>query len=143
MRPLTYAAAASVDLQPWVVAMNDHSTTRNLFADLSRSMPGEQIEPLLSGSQCTLERIVSLGHVTPEGQWYDQPRNEWVVLLSGRAILRLSEPAQTFDLKPGDWIQLPAHCRHRVEWTDPDRHTVWLALHYEDAPPEPSSESNS
>ena len=30
---------------------------------------------------------------------------------------------------PGDWVWLPARCRHRVAWTDPDAPTVWLAVH--------------
>ena len=34
------------------------------------------------------------------------------------------------DLRPGDYVEIPAHARHRVTWTDPDQATVWLAIHY-------------
>jgi len=27
-------------------------------------------------------------------------------------------------------VDLPAKCRHRVDWTDPDEPTVWLAVFY-------------
>lgn len=103
----------------------------NLFADLPAPLPAELVEQLVTGTSFTLERIVSLGHVTPPGQWYDQESNEWVLLLSGAAQLRLADEPGPRELRPGDYLLLPAHCRHRVEWTTPDEPTVWLALHYQ------------
>ena len=82
--------------------------------------------------QVRIERIVSTGQASPPGFWYDQDWGEWVVLLSGAARLRLAEEAEARRLAPGDWVDIPAHCRHRVEWTDPDQPTVWLAVHYRD-----------
>ena len=75
-----------------------------------------------------IERIVSTGQASPAGFWYDQPDDEFVVLLSGAAALRF-EGGDVVDLKPGDWIEIAAHVRHRVESTQADPPTVWLAVH--------------
>lgn len=105
----------------------------NLFADLPSKLTEERFEALLEQRGLTLERIVSTGQATPPGEWYDQPRDEWVVLLKGAAgLLFEGEPAER-KLKPGDYLFIPAHARHRVEWTSPSETTVWLALHL---PPE-------
>lgn len=106
----------------------------NLLRAFATVGDAEQFEPLLAGPGFRLERIVSHGHRSPPDFWYDQPDDEWVVLLSGSARLAIQGEAVPHELGPGDWILLPAHRRHRVEWTDPGRPTVWLALHRE--PPE-------
>jgi cupin 2 domain-containing protein len=80
-----------------------------------------------------VERIVSTGHVTPPGEWLEQDADEWVVLLRGRARLRIDGEAVPHDLKPGHHVVLRAHVRHRVEWTDDLGPTVWLAVHYRGA----------
>jgi cupin 2 domain-containing protein len=102
----------------------------NIFADIPDQLPEELFEAILDHPGFRLERIVSRGHATPADQWYDQAQDEWVLLLKGRAGLRLENRADEVVLKRGDYLLLPAHCRHRVEWTDPDQDTVWLALHY-------------
>lgn len=102
----------------------------NLLAHLPAELPSELFETLLSGNSFRLERIVSLGHVTPPGEWYDQDEDEWVLLVSGAARLRFEGESDARDLRPGDHFLIPAHSRHRVEWTTPDMPTVWLALHY-------------
>lgn len=99
----------------------------NLFAQLPPPGHDEAFEPLLERPGLRLERIVSHGHATPPGEWYDQEQDEWVMVLAGTARLRIED--QVHDLGPGDSVLLPAHCRHRVERTDPDQPTVWLALH--------------
>lgn len=76
-----------------------------------------------------LERIVSRGHASPEGFWYDQATDEWVMLAAGNAGLIFEGEEQARIMAPGDWVFIPAHARHRVEWTDPENDTVWLALH--------------
>ena len=93
----------------------------------------EFFETLVGGGGCRVERIVSRGHSSPPEFWYDQPENEWVMVVRGRARLRLADPDESLELMPGDWIDIPAHRRHRVEWTDPDRETVWLAVYYGEA----------
>ena len=83
---------------------------------------------LLSEPGIRIERIVSLGHASPEGFWYDQEEGEWVLLLKGAARLRF-EGGEPIELQPGSFVNIPAHRRHRVEWTDPGGPTVWLAVH--------------
>lgn len=102
----------------------------NLLAGLPENLSDELIENLVEEPGIRLERIVSTGHVTPEGQWYDQDSDEWVVMLTGAAKLRFEAPDEVLTLSPGDHLRIPAHRRHRVEWTDPDEPTVWLALHF-------------
>lgn len=100
----------------------------NLFAATRGS--GEVFEELLQRSGFRLERIVSTGQASPPGFWYDQDVDEWVVLLSGAAELQFEDEAMPRRLAPGDWINIEAHRRHRVNWTDPAQPCVWLALHY-------------
>lgn len=100
-----------------------------LLADLPPRGPDEHVAALYERPGLRLERIVSWGQITPEGEWYDQEQEEWVMVVSGAARLRIENQA-VHDMRPGDSVLLPAHCRHRVEWTDPDQPTVWLALHY-------------
>ncbi|CAI8876364.1 cupin domain-containing protein [Methylocaldum szegediense] len=101
-----------------------------LLANLPEDLPEEKFEVLLETPSFRLERILSKGHATPEGQWYDQDWNEWVLLLQGQAKLSIEGMADETILHPGDALLLPAHCRHRVNWTPPNTVTVWLALHY-------------
>jgi len=75
-----------------------------------------------------IERIVSRGHTTPEGQWYDQDADEWVALLQGEASIAYAD-GTTAKLAAGDWICLPAHCRHRVASTSSEPPAIWLAVH--------------
>ena len=103
----------------------------SLFSPATGSLPAELFETLAQTPHLKLERIVSRGHATPPGEWYDQRRDEWVVLLAGRAGLRIEHQTDLLELKPGDYCLLPARCRHRVEWTDPDTDTIWLALHFD------------
>jgi cupin 2 domain-containing protein len=102
----------------------------NLFAEIPANLPDELVETLLGGTAFRVERIVSSGHVSSPGFWYDQERPEWVVVLRGRASLRF-EGEEPLMMGPGDFLNIPAHRRHRVEWTTPDEPTVWLAVHYD------------
>jgi cupin 2 domain-containing protein len=95
----------------------------------------ETVDMLAEGMGVRIERIVSTGQVTPPGQWYDQDLHEWVVLLRGRAALSFEGSPDVLTLEPGDHVAIPAHRRHRVEWTDPSQPTVWLAVHYQRDPP--------
>ncbi|WP_330925668.1 cupin domain-containing protein [Candidatus Sororendozoicomonas aggregata] len=103
---------------------------KNLFKDIPEELSQEFFEVLQDREALKIERIVSKGHYTPENEWYDQQWDEWVVLLTGAATLRVEGHAALYDLFPGDHILLPAHIRHRVEWTDPAQESVWLAVHF-------------
>jgi cupin 2 domain-containing protein len=102
----------------------------NLFAPIPPKITEEFIQVLLATGNFRLERIVSSGQATPPGEWFDQDTHEWVALLTGAAGLRFEDEAEPRVLRPGDYLLIPAHRRHRVEWTDPVTPTVWLALHY-------------
>jgi cupin 2 domain-containing protein len=104
--------------------------TANLFAEIPDQVPEEIIDILLKTDYLRLERIVSAGQGSPPGAWYDQETHEWVALLSGSAGLRFADAPDLVVLRPGDYLKIPAHRRHRVKWTDPEGKTVWLALHY-------------
>ncbi|MBI4219953.1 MAG: cupin domain-containing protein [Chloroflexi bacterium] len=102
----------------------------NLFANLPDAVTDEVIEVLARGRHTRIERIVSRGQASPPGFWYDQATDEWVLVLKGRARLRFESQAHAVEMGPGDCLNIPAHARHRVEWTDLDHEAVWLAIHY-------------
>ena len=102
----------------------------NLFAPLPATPPpAEMFDPLLTRPGWTVERIESWGHATAPGEWFDQTTDEFVVLLSGAARLRIEGEAAPRELVPGDWVFLAARVRHRVEWTAAGAPSVWLAVH--------------
>ena len=102
----------------------------NLLANLPDSMPEELVEVLAESESVRIERIVSTGHSSPKDFWYDQVEHEWVVVLKGEAKLLFEADEQPLLMKPGDFVNIPAHRKHRVEWTTPDEPTVWLAVFY-------------
>ncbi len=101
----------------------------NIFDCIPDNLDEEIFQQLVDGEGVRIERIISSGHSSPESGWYDQDRNEWVLVLKGEAILLL-EGDSPVNLKAGDFMNIPAHQKHRVEWTDPDTETIWLAVHY-------------
>ena len=103
---------------------------RNIFSDIQKQAPDEVLETILQTGQFKIERIISHGHATTEGEWYDQDRNEWVLVLKGNTGLLFEGNDKTVIMKTGDYINIPAHQKHRVEWTDPEEETVWLTIHY-------------
>lgn len=102
---------------------------KNIFANIPKPADSEFFEELLLKEGLKIERIVSFGHETPEYEWYDQRQNEWVILLKGEAVLSFLEE-EDVRLKAGDYINIPAHKKHRVSWTKPNEESVWLAVHY-------------
>lgn len=101
----------------------------NIFAAIPEQIPEELFACILKRDNVYIERIVSKGHITPAGQWYDQAWDEWVIVLQGRATLVYERGQQTVNLTAGDFLLIPAHTRHRVEWTPHGINTVWLAVH--------------
>jgi cupin 2 domain-containing protein len=101
-----------------------------LFEPSIPNPTAEVFSPLLVHKDLRIERIVSSGQTSPAGFWYDQRGGEFVVLMSGKAILRFENPEIVMELSPGDWVDIPPHCRHRVEWTQASPPTIWLAAHY-------------
>ena len=108
----------------------DAIVSGNLFEAFQANGPGEAFFELLAKPGLRIERIISTGQASPAGFWYDQPEGEFVAVLAGEARLLIEGDEVPRTLKPGDWIDLPPRCRHRVEWTAPDTQTIWLAVHY-------------
>jgi len=102
---------------------------QNLFENIPESLPEEIIETIIESKNVKIERIISKGHSSPKNFWYDQEKNEWIMVLKGRAKLIFKEN-ESMKLSAGDYINIPAHKKHRVEWTDPDTETIWLAVFY-------------
>jgi cupin 2 domain-containing protein len=105
-------------------------TSGHLLSGLPLPAAAEVFEPLVEGVGLRLERIVSTGQCTPTGDWLVQTWDEWVMLLTGEARLMIDGETAGRELRPDDWVNIPAGVRHRVEWTSQEPPTVWLALHY-------------
>lgn len=102
----------------------------SLFEQIPKELPDELVQTLCSSEQVRIERIVSRGQASPDGCWYDQEQSEFVLLVSGSAGLRIEGHDDILVLKPGDYLNIEAHLKHRVEWTAAECDTVWLAVHY-------------
>ncbi len=102
----------------------------NLFTDLPTTLPEELVEVLAENQHVRIERIVSTGHASPEGFWYDRAEAEWVVVLKGEAKLFFEDDDEPIHMRNRDFVNIPAHRKHRGEWTTPDEPTVWLAVFY-------------
>jgi cupin 2 domain-containing protein len=101
----------------------------NIFSSGVPSSVGEVFTTLLENRHVRLERIISHGQASPSDFWYDQEENEWVMVLQGAA--RLEFENEVLDLKPGDYINIRAHRKHRVAWTTSEEPTIWLAVFYD------------
>ncbi|MCL2334762.1 MAG: cupin domain-containing protein [Endomicrobia bacterium] len=106
--------------------------TRNIFKfhkikngnEVSKTLAGKKI----SGRNFVVEQIVSNGAKSPEGFWYDQKYEEFVIVLKGRAKIGFYKK-KSIALKAGDYLLIPKHVRHRIEYTSSKPKCVWLALH--------------
>ncbi|HKR47046.1 MAG TPA: cupin domain-containing protein [Paraburkholderia sp.] len=124
--------------------MNEPNTVAfgNLFAGIDANANEERFDTLVSRDGVLIERIVSTGQASPPGFWYDDAREEWVALLAGAATLEFEDTAEPpRRLLPGDYVRIPAHCRHRVSWTDPTVPSVWLAVYVGATPEEGDGEA--
>jgi len=104
--------------------------TGHLLTDLPPPLPAEAVNLLARGTAARIERIVSHGHGSPPGFWYDQPENEWVLVVQGEALLRFETDDPRLHLTACCYVNIAAHERHRLEWTQPGIDTVWLAVFY-------------
>jgi cupin 2 domain-containing protein len=102
----------------------------DLFGDIPSRLPEELFTPLWQADGIRVERIVSRGHASPPDFWYDQDESEWVLVLQGSAVLQLEGNAEPIELRPGSYVNIPAHAKHRVVSTSSTENTVWLAIHY-------------
>lgn len=103
---------------------------KNIFENIPENLPEELFETLSETDNVTIEKIVSQNHCSPDNFWYDQDENEFVILLKGSAGLAFEGDDTITVLNAGDFLTIPAHVKHRVEWTAPEGNTVWLAVHF-------------
>ncbi|MCX6231227.1 MAG: cupin domain-containing protein [Bacteroidetes bacterium] len=101
----------------------------NIFENIAAASENERIEVILNDENIVIERIISYGNPTPEGYWYNQDKNEWVLLLSGEAKLEFKDK-KTINLKAGDYLMINAHQEHRVVYTSKEPNCIWLAFHF-------------
>jgi len=102
---------------------------KNIYTAVPCNLEQEVFEQLAGNACVMIERILSKGQKSPPTGWYDQEKNEWVLVLKGKAVL-VFENQESINLNEGDFINIPPHKKHKVEWTDPDSETIWLAVHY-------------
>jgi len=110
--------------------MSIEDEKKNILADVPAMVPEEIFETIVETKSFRLERIISDGQLTAEDEWYDEEENEWVILLKGGAGLLFESDAEPVALAPGDYVNISAHRKHRVAWTNADEKTIWLAIHY-------------
>ena len=107
---------------------NVGESVKNIFDDLPQHLPKEVVQTLIQVADVRIERIISHGHASPDDFWYDQAQAEWVIVLKGAARLQFEDGV--IEMKVGDFINIPAFKKHRVDWTTPDETTVWLGVRY-------------
>lgn len=101
----------------------------NIFKTIPKDLTDEIFETIVDGESIKIERIISLGHRSPEEGWYDQNLTEWVIVLQGEAKIQFDNN-DIFHLTKGDYLTIEAHQKHKVVWTEPDIETIWLAIHF-------------
>ena len=102
----------------------------SLLDDLPSDLSKELFTTIIQANNLRIERIVSQGHASPPGFWYDQEENELVIVLEGGAAVQFEGDPEPVELRQGSYLNIPAHARHRVASTDPNQKTLWLAIHY-------------
>jgi cupin 2 domain-containing protein len=111
--------------------MNEIEPIGNFFREIPEDLTEEVIQVISKGKNVRIERIISKGQKSPKDFWYDQEQSEWVMLLQGYAELTFEGNPQSIKLKAGDYLNIPAHKKHRVEMTDEKVITIWLAIFYD------------
>jgi cupin 2 domain-containing protein len=109
---------------------NEMPMKGTLLEDIPVELPEEIFNTICLSDYVKIERIVSRGHASPEGFWYDQERSEFILIVQGSAGLKIENEREIVVVKTGDYLNIGSHVKHRVEWTDPTCDTIWLAVHY-------------
>jgi len=104
--------------------------TQNIYNDLYADLKDERFIELLKTPDIQIETILSAGHTTPADEWYDQEKDEWVLLIRGAARISIAGDSAEIQLNPGDHLHIPSHTKHRVTWTSKTEPTLWLAVHF-------------
>jgi cupin 2 domain-containing protein len=104
---------------------------KNFFDGIPSKLPEELFTTLHAARGVRIERIVSESHRSADGFWYDQDQHEWVLVLQGAAAIEFADDRQVVELRPGSYLNIPAHRRHRILWTSGAEQTIWLAVFYD------------
>ena len=104
------------------------SNKQNLLTGVPTSIPDEIFETIICTQSIKIERIISKGHKSKPDFWYDQEQSEWILILKGEARLQFED--KSIHLTPGDYLNISAHQKHRIDWTTPEEETIWLAVFY-------------
>jgi len=99
----------------------------NIYSNIPEKLSDEIVDVIFQSEIIRIERIISDGQASPDNFWYDQEENEWVILLKGKAKIKYQDQSEQ-NLTEGDYIFIPSHKKHRVEWTDNNTKTIWLAV---------------
>lgn len=104
----------------------------SILDGIDKNAKEEIFSDLVKNKNVRIERIVSTGQTSPKDFWYDQEENEFVLLLDGEAILEFKEDDKVKEVKlcKDDYIDIKAHVKHRVKYTDTKKPTIWLAVFY-------------
>ena len=103
---------------------------KNIFANIPNKIPEEITEILMENKNIRIERIISRGQKSSTDFWYNQDENEWIMVIKGSAKLKIENEPEEITLCMGDYINIPSHLKHRIEWTNPNEETLWLAIFY-------------
>ena len=110
--------------------MSDQNVSQgNIFKQIPSDLAEEVFETLVQSTDVKIERIISNGQRSPKSGWYDQDKHEWVIVLKGDAAISFKD-GTVVDLKEGDYLNIPAHKKHRVVRTSSNPETIWLAINY-------------
>ena len=105
-------------------------SVKNFYQNIPQAVDQEAFDRIVTGQTVQIERIVSFGQRTPLGEWLQAATDEWVMVLKGNARLCFKRDEKVVAMRPGDYVLIPAGTAHRVEWTDEQEPTVWLAVHF-------------
>lgn len=100
----------------------------NIFDEIIVDKNEESFFEIFKNDIIKVEKIVSNGQKSPENFWYEQEKNEYILLLDGFAILEFED--KEIELKKGDCINICAMQKHRVKFTSQDEPTIWFAVFY-------------
>ena len=93
----------------------------NIFSDIPKDLDQEAFEEIINSGNFRIERIMSRGHSTPPGQWYDQDQDEWVIVLAGSAALLFGGLRPRHDIKSRRLRQHPGTCEAQGGMDQPGR----------------------
>ena len=100
----------------------------NIFDEIPVDKTEEKFFEIFKNETIKIEKIVSNGQKSPQNFWYEQEKNEFVLVLEGFAIVEFED--FEVELKKGDCLNIKAYQKHRVKFTSQTEPTIWFAVFY-------------